>query len=95
MNKKFDIYNPEFGDTMWIAHCGRPKEVMYDYMWGWIADVDDYDQPHIIIDWTFILFDEFTNDVKEYSNSRHYHEIGFTNEDACYEYCNWKYNGWW
>jgi hypothetical protein len=95
MNKNFDIYKPKIGDTMWIEHCGGPKKVMYDYMWGWIADVDDYDQPHVIIDWTFILFDEFTHDVKEYSNSEHYHEIGFTNEDACYEYCNWKYNGWW
>lgn len=75
---------------MWIRHVGNPKQVTYDWMWGWIADVDDYDQPHIIIDWPYIMFDEFTNDVKECERSGKHYGIGFSNEDACYEYCAWK-----
>ena len=95
MNNKLSVYRPKDGDTMWIENCGHPKQVWYDYMYGWTADWDDYDRPHLIIDWTFILFDKFTSDVKEYVNEKHYHEIGFTSEYECYKYCNWKNNGWW
>ena len=90
MDKKFNIYEPKFGDSMWIEHYDEPKEVHYDYMYGWNADVDDYDRPHVIIDWPFVLFDKFSNDVIEYYKDKHYYEIGFTNENACRKYCNWK-----
>lgn len=92
MNKKYDVYKPKIDDDMWIVYCGRPKKVHYDYMYGWIADVDDYDYPHTIIDWPFVLFNKFTNDVKKFSETEHYYGIGFTNANSCRAYCNWKYN---
>jgi hypothetical protein len=63
-------------------------------MYGWIADVDEWDRPHTIIDWHFVIFDKFTEEVAKYASSKHYCQIGFTNKEACYEYCDWKYSGW-
>jgi len=89
-----NIHKPKIDDQIWINHHGHPKELWYDYMYGWIADVDECDRPHTIIDWPFVIFDEFTEEVKEYIlNKKHYHEIGFTNEEACYDYCYWEYLG--
>ena len=90
IKQKYKPYEPQFGDSIWVEYKGCPKKVYYNWIWGWIADVDETDTPHVVIDAPYVIFDHFTNEVKEYDNSKSWCEIGFSNANSCRAYCRWK-----
>jgi hypothetical protein len=66
------------------------RELTYDDVWGWIADIDDYDQPHFIYDWYLQYAEDTPSNRREWEKLKQeaeYEEKDYDDYDAIFASC--------